>query len=76
MINSEIVKITKKSGENSHNLFFARCLDYLPVFAVSLFALVCLCIGFAQKPQVYPVDYGQYEWILPDVGLTWTAESC
>ncbi len=37
-------------------------------------AAFCLIIGFSRKPQLYPIDYGQYEMIMRDAGLTWTAE--
>lgn len=74
MINSEIAKTTETHTELSENSFFSRFLNVFPIFGVCLCALICLFIGFSQKPQVYPVDYGQYQWILPDVGLTWTAE--
>ena len=47
---------------------------YLPLFMAFLFAALSLWIGFTKKPLLYPVDYGQYERILKDVGLTWTAE--
>lgn len=74
MINSEIAKTTETHTELSENTFFSRFLNIFPILGVCLCALICLFIGFSQKPQVYPVDYGQYQWILPDVGLTWTEE--
>ena len=39
-----------------------------------LCALVCLSLGLARSPALYPVDYGQYERILDNCGLTWTEE--
>lgn len=37
-------------------------------------AALCLTIGFLRQPRLYPVDYGQYELILRQCGLTWTQE--
>ena len=74
MINSETKKSTDMNRKLQGNVFISRLSNRLTVAAVFVFAVICLIIGFSQKPQVYPVDYGQYEWILPDVGLNWTAE--
>ena len=40
--------------------------------AVLLLALCCLGIGFFRAGNLYPVDYGQYERIMTQCGLTWT----
>ena len=39
-----------------------------------LFVAVSLVIGFTEKPVLYPVDYGQYEYLLDEIGLTWKEE--
>lgn len=37
-----------------------------------LIAAFCLLLGFSHTPKLYPVDFGQYETILSQCGLTWT----
>ncbi len=74
MVNDQVGKLAKNDKVSSGNRILARFSDHFSVIAVFFSVVLCLIIGFTQKPQVYPVDYGQYEWILPDVGLTWTHE--
>ena len=74
MVNDKVGKYTKNDKVSSGNRMLARFSDHYSVIVVFFCAVLCLIIGFSQTPQVYPVDYGQYEWILPDVGLTWTQE--
>lgn len=38
-----------------------------------LCALLSLLIGFFRTPALYPVDFGQYELLLRQFGLTWTS---
>ena len=40
--------------------------------AVFVLALCFLLLGFFRAGRIYPVDYGQYERILTQCGLTWT----
>ena len=46
----------------------------LPALAAFVCAAFCLLIGFLRNPRLYTIDFGQYEVILAQCGLTWTPE--
>ena len=43
-----------------------------PEVIVFLAAALCLLLGLSRAGSIYPVDYGQYEAVLKQCGLTWT----
>ncbi len=48
--------------------------SHIVMLAAFFCAAVCMAAGLTRPPQLYPVDYGQYERIMEDCGLTWTEE--
>ena len=44
------------------------------LLAVCVCAALCLAVGFTRNPHLYPIDFGQYEAIMRQCGLTWTQE--
>ena len=53
---------------------FAGTQNRAILLGAVVFAAVCLLVGFTRAPHLYPVDYGQYEPVLLQCGLTWTEE--
>ena len=47
---------------------------HIVLLAAFLCAVFCLTAGLSRSPGLYPVDYGQYERIMDNCGLTWTEE--
>ena len=48
--------------------------SWFSIVLILLMVSFCLFVGFSRKPSVYPIDYGQYERLLKQYGLTWTDE--
>ena len=44
------------------------------LLAACVCAALCLLVGFTKVPRLYPIDFGQYDLILRQCGLTWTRE--
>lgn len=44
-----------------------------PLVLFALLAALCLLFGLTASPRLYPVDHGQYEIMMRQCGLTWTA---
>lgn len=44
------------------------------LLAACVCAALCLAVGFTRNPHLYPIDFGQYEAIMRQCGLTWTQE--
>ncbi|MBR4539975.1 MAG: hypothetical protein IKO52_14195 [Clostridia bacterium] len=54
--------------------WFGASPSRLPALAAFVCAAFCLTVGFAKYPRLYAIDFGQYEIILSQCGLTWTPE--
>lgn len=54
--------------------WFGASSGRLPALAAFVCAALCLAIGFVREPRLYAIDFGQYEIILSQCGLTWTPE--
>ncbi len=72
MVNTDIKKKREKSL--SSDLRSIICSPWFSAALIFLMVSLCLAVGFSQKPCVYPIDYGQYEHLLKQYGLTWTEE--